>query len=616
MTDKNPLGLDPHSYSNYKEARVKHLHLELRVDFKRKIFHGFVNLTVYLLEEANELLLDAKALAIEKVLDLETGSPLLWTIPKNHESLGFCVRIPLPTKNRNKGSTIKIQIHYSTTPDSGGIQWFEPQQTDGKKHPYVYTQCEAILARTLLPCQDTPSVKSPYSIKVTVPSPLVAACSGTPVREEAQSEDDGWLTWEYNQVIPIPSYLIAVVVGALEKAKIGPRSSVWTEKPLIESCVHEFSADTEKFIKIGEKLTGIPYEWGAYDLVVLPGAFPYGGMENPQLTFLSRSLLAGDRSLTNVVAHEITHSWSGNLVTNASWKDFWLNEGFTVYIERLILGEANSDAYRHFEALIGYNDLIKTINDFGSDSEWTKLQPNMNGIDPDDVFSKVPYEKGSLFLLYLETVVGGKEAMQKWLNKYFNEFKRNSVTTEQMKSHFLNHFNGVVGPEVLKKIDWDHWLNAPGLPSFDPREVLDKSLAEACNQLVKKWKDQEGSTVSPDDLNSFQAKQKMYFLDNLTAGAPLKPETLQKLDSNYSLSSSKNVEILFRWIMLSLKSQDKSIFPLVSNFLSKHGRGLYVRPMYKLLNEVDHTFASNLYKENRSFYHSVIRNIFDPILLK
>jgi leukotriene-A4 hydrolase len=321
------------------------------------------------------------------------------------------------------------------------------------------------------------------------------------------------------------------------------------------------------------------------------------------------------------VAHEIAHSWSGNLVTNASWKDFWLNEGFTVYIERMILGELhNSEPYRHFEAMIGYNDLMKTVADFGADSEWTKLQPNMNGIDPDEVFSKIPYEKGSLFLFYLETLVGGKQVMQKWLNKYFNTFKSRSVATEQMKEHFLNYFSSEehkVSPDVLKKIDWDHWLTAPGLPSFDPREVFDKSLAENCLALAKKWREEGGNGATADDLKKFQAKQTMYFLDTLLATAmPMQHDLLHKLDNLYGLSASNNVEILFRWVMLCLKSNDKSIFPVVANFLSKHGRGLYVRPMYRALNEVDHHQAVRVYKDNRSFYHSVIRNMFDPVLSK
>jgi len=433
-------------------------------------------------------------------------------------------------------------------------------------------------------------------------------------------EDDGWLTYEYKQTVPIPAYLIAIVCGALARGKIGPRSSVWTEKELLAACVHEFSEETESYLKAGEKITGISYEWGNYDMVVLPSAFPYGGMENPCLTFLSSSLLAGDRSLTNVVAHEITHSWAGNLVTNAKWADFWLNEGFTVYIERMILGEVfQSEKYRHFEALCGYNDLLKTVADFGATHEFTKLLPDLTGVDPDEAFSKIPYEKGSLFLFFLETKVGGKEAMQRWLNSYFKQFRTGSVTVEQMKAHFLSYFGNTekVDKSVLSAIDWDTWLNAPGLPAFDPRSILDKTLSENCDILAKKWRDDGGRGCEATDLQSLKSRQIMYFLDVLlTTAMPMKHDALEKMESLYKLSSSRNVEMAFRWLMLCVKSRYTKIFPDVAHFLSKHGRGLYVKPLYKALHEVDQAVASKIFKDNRHFYHSVIRNAFDGLLNK
>lgn len=546
-------------------------------------------------------------------MNQEDGNELQWQIPRTYY-IGFCLAITLPHDKNTQGSTVKIRVYYNTTTESGGIQWFEPQQTMGKKYPFVYTQFEAILARTALPCQDTPSVKAPYSIKITVPSPLVVACSGNAVGSNPTQNGD-LLTYHYDQPMPIPAYLIAIVAGALEKGQVGPRSSVWTEKELLDACVHEFS-DTEQFIVAGEKITGVPYEWGTYDMVVLPGAFPYGGMENPQLTFLSRSLIAGDKSLVNVVAHEIAHSWSGNLVTNKNWSDFWLNEGFTVYLERLILGEVRkSEQYRDFESLCGYNDLKKTIADENPD--FTKLRPDIRGIDPDEVFSKIPYEKGSLFLRFLETKVGGKEMMCKWLNNYFTTFRQKSVAVIEMKDHFINFFksNNLVSESVLDSIDWDTWLNGSGFPPFDPNTLLDTSLTLQCYDLANIWKEKDGEGAKESDLH-IPAKQTMFFLDILlTTATPMKHETLNRLDSIYSLSKSKNVEILFRWIMLNLKSKQTQIFPTASEFLSHHGRGLYVKPLYKTLHEVDLTTAREIYLQNKHFYHSVIRNAFDPLFV-
>lgn len=387
------LGQDIHSHANFGEIKATHYHMQISADFKAQVFRGHVDIQAQRVKtDAKQFVLDVRTLEVTKVevvggqaLGFEVAAPI-------HEHLGQPLKIDVSSV---QGEKFVVRVHYSTTPESSGIQWFEPEQTQGKKHPYVYTQCEAILARTLVPCQDTPEVKCPYSISITLPDPLVAACSGTfREGENPTKEANGDLTYHYVQKLPIPTYLIAIVAGALKKASIGPRSSVWTEAEWIDRAVYEFNADTEAFIQAGERLTGIPYTWGVYDLVVLPSAFPFGGMENPQLTFLSSSLMAGDRSLTNVVAHEIAHSWAGNWVTNAAWTDFWLNEGFCVYLERLILGEVfKSNEYRFFEMSIGYQDLKKAVADIGETHEYTKLRLNLTGVDPDDAFSKIPYEK-------------------------------------------------------------------------------------------------------------------------------------------------------------------------------------------------------------------------------
>lgn len=387
------LGQDVHSHANFADIKATHYDIHIAADFKAHVFRGHVDVQVQRVkQDAKQLVLDVNTLEVSKV-EVVGGQTLAFEVAAPiHAHLGQPLKIDVSSV---AAPNFAVRVHYSTTPESSGIQWFEPEQTQGKKHPYVYTQCEAILARTLLPCQDTPEVKCPYSISLTLPAPLVAACSGTfREGENPTKEANGDLTYHYVQKLPIPTYLIAVVAGALKKAAIGPRSSVWTEAEWIDRAVYEFSSDTEAFIQAGEKLTGIPYTWGVYDVVVLPSAFPFGGMENPQLTFLSSSLLAGDRSLTNVVAHEIAHSWAGNWVTNSNWCDFWLNEGFCVYLERLILGEVfKSQEYRFFEMSIGYQDLKKTVADIGETHEYTKLRLNLTGIDPDDAFSKIPYEK-------------------------------------------------------------------------------------------------------------------------------------------------------------------------------------------------------------------------------
>lgn len=607
--------LDPHSYANFNDVIVTHYSINLRTDFPNKVFHGYVDVTAKVIsDQSSELFLDVKSLVVRRVTDYDNNDDLIsWaTIESNIN--GTCLTIYVPHEKRSVGSEFTVRIEYSTTPESESIQWLEPSQTAGKIYPYCYTQCEAILARTLLPCQDTPAVKAPYTITVSCPEPLVAACSGISLNNEPIVETNGYLSYSFNQPNPVPAYLIALVVGKLEQGRIGPRSSVYTEKELLDRAIYEFSEDTENYICACEEITGIKYKWGVYDMVVLPSAFPYGGMENPNLTFLSASLLAGDRSLTNVVAHEIVHSWSGNLITNASWSDFWLNEGFTVYIERMVLGKvAKSVQYRHFEILCGYNDLKKTLVALKDQPEFTKLVPNLDGINPDDAFSKIPYEKGSLFLFYLETLVGGEMSMQRWLNSYFCTFAGKSLNTNDMVKHFCNHFSTI---EAIKTIDWNTWLHGAGLPPFDPTTVLDKTLSTNCTDLARSWLDNDGKTATCDGLKGFRSEQVMFFLDEIITGTVdgLHHDALDRMKSLYKLSESPNVEINFRWLQLCLKSKYLDVIPQAADFLSKHGRGLYVKPLYKALNGVDHKVAVEIYNKNRPYYHSVIRSVFDKDL--
>jgi leukotriene-A4 hydrolase len=607
------LGKDAHSHANFDDVKATHYDIKIAADFKAKVFRGHVDVKCTIVKAGtSELVFDINTLVIEKVelvggavLPHEVAAPVV-------AHLGQPLKINISSVST---TDFVVRVYYATTPESAGIQWFDPEQTQGKVHPYVYTQCEAILARTLLPCQDTPAVKCPYSISVTLPAPLVAACSAT-LREgeNPTKESNGDLTYHYVQKLAIPTYLIAIVAGALKKATIGPRSSVWTEGEWIDRAVYEFSSDTELFIQAGEKLTGIPYTWGLYDVVVLPSAFPFGGMENPQLTFLSSSLLAGDRSLTNVVAHEIAHSWAGNWVSNSNWNDFWLNEGFCVYLERLILGEVfKTQEYRFFEMSIGYQDLKKTVADIGPEHEYTKLRPNLTGVDPDDAFSKVPYEKGSLFLFYLETQVGGSSHMLEWIHQFYTKYEGKSICTETMKSDFLSFFHAKGGDAAknVAAVDWDSWLYKPGLPSFDPSDALKNSFGASCHELADKWIKHAGEGTNKDDLKGFRSKQVMYFLDLVFSATPLPHELIEKLNQTYGLMASGNVEIAYRFFMTCLRSGVKTVFDAVADFLSKHGRGLYVRPLYRALAELDRTYAYSVFKNNRSRYHGIIRNAFD-----
>lgn len=620
----NPLGPDPHSYANFPEVSVQHLSLNFTVDFNRKILFGFTDYAFKVhIANTEKFTLDFRGVAIEKVVLLngQTEIALPYLIPKFHDSLGHCLEVSIPKSLQTQNSSFVARVYSSTTDLSGGIQWFEPCQTLGKKFPFMYTQFEAILARTMFPCQDTPSVKAPYEIKVTVPAPLVAACSGSLIGKTEHEtvvfpieKSVKFITYHFIQKVPIPSYLIAIAVGAFERAQIGPRSYVWCEKEIIEAAKNEY-ADTEKFLQAGEKICGIPYDWGTYDLLMLPGAFPYGGMENPNLTFLNSCLISGDKSLVDVVAHEITHSWSGNLITNADWNDFWLNEGFTMYIERLILGECSGEEHRHFCLASGYALLKKTCLELKDQPNWTRLHQDLCGIDPDEAFSRIPYEKGCLFLFHLEVLVGGKEKMIGWLKSYFKDFYQKSLTSKQMSEHFCNHFKDV-------QVDWETWLNGEGLPSWNPIPFYKEHISEKVQCMADVWLKEKGNGASSKDLE-WNPDQTMLFLDLIiNSGEKLQGATIEKMEELYNLANSNNVEILFRWILICLENHylGEKIMQVTEKFLANNGRGVYVKPIYKKLVELSNgnviakEKARELYEKNKSFYHFVIKAYVDGLL--
>jgi len=605
------LGTDPHSYANFEEVVVTRLDLDLSIDFEGKAIFGSVDISAKVLREGADVLrLDAKALNIRSVIDTSTGRGLDFSIAPPTE-LSQLLEIKLP--DATLSATVRIE--YSTTAACSAIQWLEPQQTHGKKHPLVFTQCQAICGRTLFPCQDTPAVKMPFGIKVNAPLPLVAVASGRQLSATVD-EAKGVTVFTYEQSIPVMSYLVAIICGNLEKRSVGPRSSIWIEPEAAEAAQAEFDGVPEKFIDAAEKVCGSPYIWGHYDVAVLPKSFAYGGMENPNVTFFSSSLLAGDQSLLTTLAHEITHAWSGNLVTNARWKDFWLNEGFTRYIERRILGLVYGKEFRGLVLTVGYNDLVKTVDMLCSTGAegLTVLEPDIVGIDPDLAFSRVPYEKGSLFMHYLEGVVGGEDAMTDWLTMYIKDYAEKSIQTSDFRGHFVSFFEkrGV----DLSKVDWEYWLHGTKLPTYDLAANVDRTLLEGCRGLADKWllgtravscRPIPGD-VAATDLEGRKAQEVMLFLDHLINAGPgaVPADRLDGMDELYNLSETKNVEVAFRWILLNLKNEHKGSFPVVEKFLSSQGRGSYVRPIYIALSAVDHDFAVEVFRKNESFYQLVI----------
>ncbi|GMH36402.1 hypothetical protein BSKO_04270 [Bryopsis sp. KO-2023] len=611
---------DSQTQSNFNEVSVAHSDFVLDVDFETKTIEGFAK--IHLLVEApnpKHVVLDTRKLTIIGVSIIgEKSSEATYKLEEEKNPiLGAALTVDLP-EGLKKGDKLVIGVHYRTSPETSAIQWLTPSQTAGKTHPYLFTQCQAIHARAVIPCQCTPAKKMSYSASVRVPQALTALMSAVGVDDPFDTPDFSLLreaqgptrVCHWYQKIPIPPYLFALAVGDLVSKEIGPITKVWSEPSMVEAGAYEF-AETNDYIKAGVSVAG-EYVWGRYDLLLLPPSFPYGGMENPCLTFVTPTLLAGDRSLANTVAHEIAHSWTGNLVTSATWDHFWLNEGFTVFLERKILGRVFDESVLQMHAASGKLAMAETVRLKGEDHPHTKLVLDLSeGDDPDNAYSKIAYEKGFHFLYYLQGLVGGAEIFEPFLKAYIENFKLKVLATEEFKSFFLEYFKD---NEAVKSIDWETWLYAPGMPPID--NEYDTSLAAAAENLAKKWHASDvlgvGGTgpegASASDIDGWTSIQTRSFVETLAefrAMKPLHPTVTRKLAELYNLDAAKNSEIRFTWCKLCLAAEDPVILDNVVSFLGEQGRMKFVRPLFKILFEskMGKDLALKAFDELKGGYH-------------
>ncbi|XP_068611239.1 dual specificity tyrosine-phosphorylation-regulated kinase 2 [Brachionichthys hirsutus] len=528
------MAADPCSFSSLGRCVTKHLSLSLHLDFVRHVIRGRAELTVEALEHrVSALTLDTRDLKIASVSANGQAAP--FTMGPKHSFKGTPLDVALPF-HLSRGQHAIVAVTYETSPSATALQWLAPEQTAGKQQPYLFSQCQAHHCRSMIPCQDSPSVKHTYYAQVSAPKGLVAVMSAIRDGQEVDPEDNGRVVYRFRQPVPMPSYLIAIVAGALESREIGPRSRVWSERELVEKAAFEFS-QTEDMLRTAEQLAG-PYVWGQYDILVLPPSFPYGGMENPCLTFATPTLLAGDRSLSNVIAHEISHSWTGNLVTNKTWEHFWLNEGHTVYLERMIGRSMEGEPFRQFKARGGWKELQDSVNTFGANNPLTNLVPSLEGVDPDDAFSSVPYEKGFALLYHLEELMGGPEVFMGFVKSYIQMFAYSSVTSDEWKSYLFTYFKDKV--DILNKVDWNAWMYTPGMPPVKPR--YDSTLADACIALSQRWikaKDQDLSSFRESDLKTLSSHQLIEFLSLLLHEDPLPLTHVKKMQQLYDLNENK-----------------------------------------------------------------------------
>lgn len=598
------------SLANPYQVRVRHLDWQIDIDFEKTVIHATATYTYDVVEkDASTLKLDTAHLEIESVTT--DGKDLPYKLnPGVKCHLGTQLEVTLP-ENSTSGT---VSIKYRTTVASSAIQWLPSGQTVGKEHPYLFTQCQAIHARSMVPCQDQPGVKMTYTATARVPE--WAVCVMSAVLKEQRGTEDSQKVYVWEQNVPISSYLLAIAVGDLVKKEISGRCAIWSEPNLVNFAANEFS-QTEEFLAIAEDISGMPYKWGRYDLLCLPPSFPYGGMENPCLTFVTPTLLAGDKSLAGVVAHEIAHSWTGNLVTNSSWDHFWLNEGWTVWFERKIIARFHGDdKYLDFEAIGGLKDLQDSINNEGLPKAFQSLVIKNGDGDPDDSFSSVPYERGFNLLMSLERRVGQAE-FESFFQAYLQRFIETPLDSDDFKAFVLNYFKG---NESIADVDWDAWYFGSGMP---PQQIeFDRSLADASEKLAQSWisLDREQQDPPETDISGWTCNQTLCFLDalcQLTEKQPLKCTTLKLIDNQYEFSQTTNSEILFRFCMLSVASEDESMLMTVIYFISSQGRMKFVRPLYRSLfnSSMGKKIVLKAFKENSGFYHPICRKVIASDLL-
>ncbi len=590
---------DYHSYSNPEQVKVRHVDLDWDVLFDQKILKGTAVLSLERVGTNKNvpLILDTKNLNVTKAEASANGtnySETKFTIGNTDPILGAPLTIELPD------NASRVRITYSTNPGASGLQWLEPSQTADKKHPFMFTQSQAIHARSWIPLQDTPQVRLTYTARVRTPRDLVAVMSA---ENDPQSPRDG--DYSFKMTNPIPSYLIALAVGDLVFKPMGKRTGVYAERPVVEKAAKEF-ADTEKMVKATEELYG-PYRWERYDLLVLPPSFPFGGMENPRLTFATPTVLAGDKSLVSLVAHELAHSWSGNLVTNATWRDFWLNEGFTVYLERRILETVYGRPREEMEAVLGRQTVEQEMATLEDRDEI--LYVDLKGRDPDDGFTQVPYEKGALFLRHLEETFG-RASFDKFLRGYFDHFAFQSIVTADFLAYLKKNLLDK-NPELAAKVPIEEWIYKPGIPSSAPRPASD--AFSKVEKQADPWLKGE-TPASKIQAASWSTHEWLHFLKYLPT--ELSKEKMSELDQTFHLTRSGNSEIADQWLLMAIRNRYEAAYPRLEEYLTSIGRRKLIKPLYEELVKTPEgqARARAIYQKARSSYHPIAVDTIDKIV--
>lgn len=579
---------DPHSHADLDQGRCVALALDWEVDFERQVLRGTATLTLDA-PKAGPLDLDTRGLAVEGVVDGD-GAALPFELVGDDPILGPCLRIE---RAHPMG---EVTVTYATSPEATALMWLDPSQTHGGEHPFVLSQCQAIHARSLAPLQDSPRVRAPYTARLTIPASLSAVMSAAPGEESVAEDGRKVVTFEMPQ--PIPSYLIAIAVGDIDHRDLGPRTRVYAEPGVVEAAAWEF-ADAESMLETAEALFG-PYAWDRYDFIVLPPSFPFGGMENPRMTFLTPTLLAGDRSLVSVLAHELAHSWTGNLVTNATNEDFWLNEGWTVYAERRILEKLLGAERAAQEARLGRVSLEETIEERRAEGRSTALTYPQAGTDPDAEFSKVPYEKGFLLITALERAVG-RAAFDAFIQRYMARFRFQSITTDEFVA-----FVRAKLPEAAAKVDLETWLRKEGIP--EGAAVFQSERLTELARLAEGWTPEQAPSTE-----GWSTTETLFFLSQLP---PLDAAQTAALGDWLGLRTTGNAELTCEWLRRAASAGVDGVEDELRRHVDRVGRTKLLKPVLAAMvqNPELKPLAEALVEANRPRFHASTRLALDSLV--
>lgn len=594
-----PDALDTATFAQPQVARITHVALDLDLDFNARRVSGTATLDIMAADGARELFLDSNGLEIAGVTD-RNGRTLPFSVGATVEGKGEPIRILI-------GQSRRITILYRTSPETDALQWLTPEQTAGKRHPYLLSQGQAILNRSWIPTQDSPGIRQTWEARITAPEPLTVVMSGERLTPAGEPAGPGRRAFRFRMVHPVAPYLIAIAAGDLVFRDLGPRTGVWTEPAMIDAAAAEL-ADTERMVEAAEALYG-PYRWGRYDVIVLPPSFPFGGMENPTLTFLTPTFIAGDKSLVGLVAHELAHSWSGNLVTNATWGDGWLNEGVTSYFENRIMEQLYGQRRANQEAALSFDDMMADFAELGMDSPTTRLSLTGPDASPDGGSGGIVYDKGATFLRTIERTVG-RDRFDAWLRSWFDRHAFQPATSAMFLADLRE--NLVRGDAALEsRLLLDQWVYQPGLPANVVRP--DAAAFATVDAAVTAF--DAGGVAPHSAFATWTTAERLRFLNRLSRAQSA--SRLAELDNTLGLSQAGNNEILFAWLKLALNNRYQPAVAPAQSFLGRVGRRKFVVPLFETLlaqGDWGNTIARSTYATTRSGYHPVTAGAVDRLM--